>query len=86
MNMSMAMYFNNDLNFYLLFEGWMVMNKTALIGSCIGWLLLAFMLEGIKGNKSFTHARGHAETFILRAWIQIFFSTFVTNVFLICSI
>ena len=47
--MTMAMFFSNDLNFYLLFEGWMVMTHTSLIGSCIGWMLLTFILEGIKG-------------------------------------
>ena len=52
MNMTMAMYFNNNLNFYLLFEGWMVMSRGALIGSCIGWMLLAFSLEGIKGKNN----------------------------------
>ena len=47
--MTMAMFFSNDLNFYLLFEGWMVMTHTSLVGSCIGWMILTFILEGIKG-------------------------------------
>ena len=30
----------------------MVMSRSALIGSCIGWMLLAFSLEGIKGKNN----------------------------------
>jgi hypothetical protein len=49
MNMSMPMFFTNNFNFYLLFENWMVMSNSALVGSCFGWLILSFLLEAIKG-------------------------------------
>ena len=49
MSMSMHMFFHNELDFYMLFEGWMVMNQNALIGSCFGWVILSIIYEGIKG-------------------------------------
>ena len=50
--MHMNMYFTEDLGFYVLFQGWMVMDEGALAGSCIGMLIFAILLEGIKCKSS----------------------------------
>ena len=48
-SMHMNMYFNNQLNFFVLFESWMVMSQSALIGSSFGCLFLGILYEGMKG-------------------------------------
>merc|ERR1712018_1054037 len=49
--MHMNMYFTEDLGFYVLFQGWMVMDSEQLAGSCIGMLIFAILLEGIKSIR-----------------------------------
>ena len=46
------MYFNTNLNFYLLFEKWMVMSNGQLVGACFAWLLLSFLFEAIKNYRA----------------------------------
>ena len=47
-----AMYFNTDLNFYLLFEKWFVSSTGGLVGSCFGWIVLSFLFEFIKNYRA----------------------------------
>ena len=46
------MYFNTNLNFYLLFEKWMVMSNGQLVGACFAWLFLSFLFEAIKNYRA----------------------------------
>ena len=47
------MYFNTNLNFYLLFENWMVMSTGQLVGACFAWIILCFLFEFVKNYRAF---------------------------------
>merc|ERR1712176_1244145 len=46
------MYFTKKLNFYVLFEGWMVMDTAALGWSCFGLFLMAMLLEFVRAGRT----------------------------------
>merc|ERR1719378_1814649 len=50
-HMAMYMYFTKEKNFYVLFEGWMVMDTAALGWSCFGLFLMAMFLEFIRAGR-----------------------------------
>merc|ERR1712227_988966 len=52
MGMAMYMYFTKEKNFYVLFEGWMVMNTAALGWSCFGLFLMAMLLEFVQAGRT----------------------------------
>merc|ERR1712227_934707 len=52
MGMAMYMYFTKDYNFYVLFEGWMVMDTAALGWSCFGLFLMAMLLEFVRAGRT----------------------------------
>ena len=47
------MYFNTNLNFYLLFEKWMVMSTGQLVGACFAWILFCFLFEFVKNYRAY---------------------------------
>merc|ERR1712227_290849 len=52
MGMAMYMYFTKEKNFYVLFEGWMVMDTAALGWSCFGLFLMAMLLEFVRAGRT----------------------------------
>nr|AKN21631.1 slc31a-1 [Schmidtea mediterranea] len=51
--MMMKMYFNEDLNFYLLFGAWQITSQSKLAAACIGSFICALLYELFKRLREY---------------------------------